>query len=181
MKNLANNRSLQRVAMSVMIVIGWGTSAHAQDASVLMSAEWGTKACEAWNAEPVLTGQLVESEWINNDADRGYKVIHVYRTDCGDAPTAELRIVEKNGKAMCDYGGLVQNAELNTKVDYTMHATTQRWQEMGSGKYGPMRAMMLRRLKFSGPKWEAMKNMGPFKSFLLLVGKTPSTVDTCPE
>ena len=30
---------------------------------------------------------------------------------------------------------------------------------------------MFGRLKFDGPKWEAMNNMGPFESFLKLVGR----------
>jgi hypothetical protein len=28
---------------------------------------------------------------------------------------------------------------------------------------------------------EAMGNMGPFSNFLLLVGKVPSSTDTCPK
>jgi len=173
-------RSTKVVSCAVVLSMSISFPVLAQDTPVLMSGEWGAKACEAWNAEPILTDKLMESEWINNDAERGYKILHVYRTDCGDAPTAELRIVEKDGKATCEYGGSIQNAELNSKVDYVMHATTERWQEMGSGKYGPMKAMMLRRLKFSGPKWEAMKNMDPFKSFLLLAGKVSSTTESCP-
>jgi putative sterol carrier protein len=51
---------------------------------------------------------------------------------------------------------------------------------MGKGEYGPMRAMMFRRLKFDGPMMEAMDNMGPFGSFLLLVGKVPGETASCP-
>ncbi len=40
---------------------------------------------------------------------------------------------------------------------------------------------MLFRLKFKGPKWEAMKNMGPFENFLLLTGKVPSDASSCPS
>ena len=62
-----------------------------------------------------------------------------------------------------------------------MHAKTARWVEMGSGEYGPMKGMMLGRLSFSGPRAEAMGNMGPFTNFLLLVGKVPSDTTTCPK
>ena len=62
-----------------------------------------------------------------------------------------------------------------------MFADTSRWQEMGEGLYGPMKGMMTGRLKFKGPKFEAMRNMGPFTNFLLLVGKVPGAVDSCPE
>jgi len=61
-----------------------------------------------------------------------------------------------------------------------MWAETGRWIEMGKGEYGPMRAMMFGRLKFDGPMMEAMGNMGPFGSFLLLVGKVPGDVASCP-
>jgi len=50
---------------------------------------------------------------------------------------------------------------------------------MGAGQYGPMKAMMFGRLHFSGPYGEAMGNMGPFGSFLLLAGKAEGT-ETCP-
>ena len=46
--------------------------------------------------------------------------------------------------------------------------------------YGPMIAMMFRRLKFDGPNWEAMKNMGPFAKFLLLTGSAKSDSSACP-
>ena len=40
---------------------------------------------------------------------------------------------------------------------------------------------MTGRLKFSGPKWEAMKNTGPFGSFLELAGSVPGDMEICPE
>ena len=61
-----------------------------------------------------------------------------------------------------------------------MFAQTTRWEEMGAGKYGPMKGMMTRRLRFQGPKWEAMNNMGPFKNFLLLTGQIPGDTAICP-
>ena len=62
-----------------------------------------------------------------------------------------------------------------------MFADTTRWQEMGAGDYGPMKGMMTGRLKFEGPKFEAMRNMGPFSNFLLLVGKVPVTSKHAPR
>ena len=152
-------------------------AAQAQD---MMSAAWANSACEAWNADPVLTDKLVESGWVKNDAKRGFKVLQVYRSDCKDSPRAELRIAEKDGKARCAYGGKVETGKLDLSADYVMHADTARWQEMGRGEYGPMRAMMFGRLHFDGPMLEAMGNMGPFESFLLLVGKVKSSGTGCP-
>lgn len=145
--------------------------AAAQDAPPLMSAPWAQLACEAWNGEPALTDKLGESGWAANNAKRGFKVIQLYRRDCAESPRIELRIAEQGGKARCTYGGKVQTTKLDSSVDYVMYADTPRWQEMGRGDYGPMRAMMFSRLEFEGPMLEAMGNMGPFESFLLLVGK----------
>jgi putative sterol carrier protein len=148
---------------------------------VLMSSDWGTAACQAWNADPVLTRDLVESGWVKNDKGRGYKIMQVYRDDCGDRPSAELRVALVGDEAHCIYGGVVQGAALDSGADYVMHASTRRWLEMGAGDYGPMKAMMLGRLSFSGPYGEAMGNMGPFTNFLLLVGKVASDAQTCPR
>lgn len=148
---------------------------------VLMSADWGTAACAAWNADPVLTHDLVESGWIENDKGRGFKVMQVYREDCGDEPTAELRVALKDGTAQCVYGGAVETAKLDSGADYVMYAETKRWHEMGRGDYGPMKAMTFGRLGFKGPKMEAMGNMGPFSNFLLLVGKVKADSTTCPK
>ena len=147
---------------------------------VLMSAEWAAAACEAWNADAVLTGELAQSGWIENDKGRGYKVMQVFRNDCGGKPTAELRVSLRDGKALCVFGGAIETAEPDAGADYIMNASTERWQEMGADEYGPMKAMMLGRLKFSGPYGEAMGNMGPFKNFLLLVGKVPGSTEACP-
>jgi putative sterol carrier protein len=155
-------------------------SAPVAAAPMLMSAEWAKEACEAWNKDPVLTDKLVESGWVKNDAGRGFKVMGVYRSDCASAPTAELRVALKDGKAMCVYGGAPETTKLDSAADYVMKAETVRWVEMGKGEYGPMKAMMLGRLGFDGPMVEATGNMGPFENFLLLVGKVPGDTTSCP-
>jgi putative sterol carrier protein len=141
-------------------------------AAPLMSEEWAKAACTAWNADATLTKDLFESGWAGNDKKRGYKALQVARKDCGSSPKVELRIAGKDGKALCVSGGKSVD-KLDLDVDYAMVADTKRWLEMGKGEYGPMRAMMFGRLSFDGPMGEAMGNMGPFESFLLLVGKVP--------
>jgi putative sterol carrier protein len=165
------------LALSFSVII---LGAPASAAPVLMSAEWAKDACAAWNNDPVLTDKLVDSGWVKNDQGRGFKVMQVYRSDCGDKPTAELRVSLKDGKAMCVFGGGLETQKLESGSDYVMKAETARWVEMGKGEYGPMGAMMLGRLKFDGPMMEAMGNMGPFENFLLLVGKVPGDVGSCP-
>jgi putative sterol carrier protein len=175
--NSAHWRKFCTIA-SLGVLLSAASAAQAQ--TEMMSAAWAKSACDAWNAEPVLTDKLVESGWMKNHAKRGFKVMQVYRTDCKDSPRVELRVTEQGGKARCAYGGKVETAKLDLTADYVMHAETARWQEMGRGEYGPMRAMMFGRLQFDGPSFEAMDNMEPFEKFLLLVGKVPSSAANCP-
>jgi putative sterol carrier protein len=169
----------QSLIVGMGLLLSAAGVAQAED-DLMMSAAWAKSACEAWNADPALTEKLAESGWVKNNANRGFKVIQVYRSDCKDSPRVELRIAEQDNKARCTYGGKVETEKLDLGVDYVMHAETARWQEMGRGEYGPMLAMMLGRLKFDGPMFEAMGNMGPFESFLLLVGKVKSSTASCP-
>jgi putative sterol carrier protein len=161
----------------VVLAVLAGTSAAAP---VLMSEEWAREACAAWNADKTLTEQLHESGWAANDKKKGYKVLQVARKDCASSARVELRIAVKDGKALCTASGL-SAGKLDFDVDYAMTAETKRWGEMGKGEYGPMRAMMFGRLSFDGPMGEAMGNMGPFESFLLLVGKVPGETASCPK
>lgn len=154
-------------------------SSVGQTAPIMMASDWAQEMCKAWNSDPVLTDKLVESGWIKNDKKRGYKVMQIYRADCEGSPRVELRVREKDGKTNCVYGGRAES-KLDSDVDYLMWADTARWNEMGKGEYGPMRAMFFQRLHFDGPMGEAMGNMGPFENFLLLVGKVPGDVAACP-
>jgi putative sterol carrier protein len=165
------NRFFLTVALAVF-------ASAASAAPVLMTSGWMAQACEAWNQNPILTNELAE-KWVKNDKKRGYKIVHMYRTDCGKDVKVEMKIEGKDGKAMCTYGGKPQGVP-DFDVDYLMHAKTDRWLEMGKGEYGPMKAMFLGRLEFKGPMMEAMSVMGPFEQFLLLVGKVESDTATCP-
>ncbi len=147
----------------------------------LMSVDYIKQFCAAWNADETMTVGLATSGWIDNDGDKGFKIIQLYRSDCPDSPHVEMQFERsKDDKAVCVYAGGVENPELDRSADYEMFAETDRWIEIGRGDYGPMKAMMFGRLKFKGPKIEAMGNMGPFKNFLLLFGKFPSDSKVCP-
>jgi putative sterol carrier protein len=165
---------------SVIAGLAMMAPSFAQTPATAMSQPWAKAMCEAWNADATLTGKLVESDWIKNDAGRGFKAMQIYRTDCPTSARIEMQIALKDNKALCIYGGTAKTSALNGSADYLMWAETARWREMGAGEYGPMRAMMFSRLNFTGPRMEAMGNMGPFESFLLLVGKVPGDWATCP-
>jgi putative sterol carrier protein len=153
----------------------------AQAAPVFMSVEWAEQACEGWNQNDELTTGL-GGDWIANDAGRGYKAIQIYRSDCPKSPKVELTLQKSGSKAECTYGGSVVHTDLNDDVDYLMHATDEDWVCMGEGDWGcgPMGAMMTGKLKFDGPKGEAMGVMGPFENFLLLTGKIAADRKQCP-
>ncbi|MEE9351368.1 MAG: SCP2 sterol-binding domain-containing protein [Thiotrichaceae bacterium] len=161
-------------------------------ADTYMDASWAKKACAAWNASPVLTKQLASTEaddgeegyaWAKNNAGRGYKLVQMYRTSCGANSKVQLTIQEKDGKAMCVSAGKPDGKAMNFKVDYLMHASDKNWACMGKGSFGcgAMGAMMSGKLKFQGPKMEAMKVMGPFESFLKVAGKTAGDKSSCPK
>ncbi|MBX3672130.1 MAG: SCP2 sterol-binding domain-containing protein [Burkholderiales bacterium] len=169
--------SARNALLAAAVAAMAGTAAAAP---ALMSEEWAKAACTAWNADATLTKDLHETGWAANDKKRGYKALQVARKDCKASPKVELRIAAKDGKAMC-VSGAKSAAALDLDVDYAMVADTKRWVEMGKGDYGPMRAMMFGRLSFDGPMGEAMGNMGPFESFLLLVGKVPGDTAGCPQ
>jgi putative sterol carrier protein len=155
-------------------------AASSGELNPLMSVAYIGQFCEAWNADELMTKGLADSEWVDNDGDKGFKIIQLYRNDCPDSPHVEMQFERQDDKAICVYAGKVENPELDRSADYEMFADTKRWIEIGNGDYGPMKAMMFGRLKFKGPKIEAMGNMGPFKNFLLLFGHFPSDPTVCP-
>ena len=146
-----------------------------------MDASWAKQACDSWNLNPTLTTKL--SDWIKNDKKRGYKLVQMYRTQCGEKSKVQLTIANKDGKAMCIYGGKPDGKKLDYSVDYVMHATDKNWECMGKGSWGcgAMGAMASQKLKFNGPKMEAMGVMGPFGQFLRLAGTIPGNKNARPK
>lgn len=149
--------------------------------AAFMDEEWAKKACEGWNANETLTTELA-GDWIANNGGRGYKIIQIYRTECGPETKVQLNIEPKDGKAVCTYGGKPDGKALDPKMDYVMHAKDKHWKCIGKGSFGcgAMGAMATGKLKFTGPKMEAMSVMGPFGEFLLLTGKLGGDMESCP-
>lgn len=153
-------------------------------AAEFMDAAWAAQACQAWNSDATLTSGLFDTDgysWVKNDAKRGYKLIQMYRTTCGESSKVQLNIVVEGDKAICKFGGAPDGKAMDFNVDYLMHAKDTDWTCMGEGKFGcgAMGAMMSGKLNFKGPKMEAMKVMTPFESFLKLTGKVPGTKTEC--
>ncbi len=177
---------LKKTGIAMAFVLVTSSSSAAE----FMDAAWAKQACDAWNKTSILTTQLAQMpgdmfgdgyEWIKNDAGRGYKMIQIHRdgNSCSAKNSIQLTIANKGGKAVCIYGGKPDGKKMNYSVDYVMHATDKDWACMGSGSCGVMGSMMTGKLKFKGPKMEAMKVMDPFSAFLKLTGKVPGAKSAC--
>lgn len=150
--------------------------------AAFMDSDWAQKACDGWNASDTLTTELAGEAWMDNNGDRGYKLVQMYRSECGEDTMIQLTIEPKDGKAMCTYGGKPDGKAFNKKFDYVMNAKDKHWTCIGAGKFGcgAMGAMSTGKLKFKGPKMEAMNVMGPFGSFLRLTGEISGDKGACP-
>ena len=167
---------------NVLLAVLLGSLSLGAESATFMDASWASQLCQAWNKNPNLTGKLGGDAWAANNAGRGYKTIQLYRDECGLGSKVELQISDKDGKAVCTHGGAVKNKDPDYKVDYLMHASNKNRACMGEGSFGcgAMGAMTTGKLKFSGPKGEAMGVMGPFDEFLVLTGTIGGDKDACP-
>jgi putative sterol carrier protein len=152
--------------------------AFSASASVLMSADWAEEMCDAWNDEEKLTVGL--DKWMTNDLGRDYKAMLMQRLDCDSEPVQLTIVRGDDGMVYCDEGG-VATVTIDPSADYLMQAKTVNWEKMGTGSPGPAMAMLTGKLKFKGPKGEAMANMGPFAAFLKLVGSFDYDASSCPR
>ncbi|HGG58766.1 MAG TPA: sterol-binding protein [Gammaproteobacteria bacterium] len=168
---------MTKKALWVSLAIAAPLTSHA----AFMDADWAKKACDAWNADATLTSKLGGDAWAAHDGGRGYKLIQIYREGCGEGSRIQLVIANQDGKARCVSGGAPDGKAFDKKYDYLMHATDDHWTCMGAGKFGcgAMGAMTTGKLKFTGPKMEAMGVMGPFNRFLKLTGQIGGEKGAC--
>jgi hypothetical protein len=111
------NEKMLRNLVPATAVPAVAFSAGAQSAT-FMDGNWASDLCKAWNDSETLTNKLGGKSWAANNAGRGYKIIQLYRSKCGEKSKVERDIADKNGKAVCTYGGPVKHADLNYDVDY---------------------------------------------------------------
>jgi len=74
------------------------STAMPANAAKFMDATWAKSMCDAWNANDKLTTGLGGDKWMKNDAGRGYKIIQLYRTQCGPQTKVELKIVRRTAR-----------------------------------------------------------------------------------
>ena len=161
----------------LMLLISAGVALNSYSMG-FMSQEWSDALCDQWNENEVLVTELGD-KFVNNDGGRSYKMLIIARKDCPNSPDVQITLQGEDGMAFCVDSGYVSQ-DVNFKYDYRMSAETKHWIEMGNGDYGPMAAMLKGKLKFQGPKMEAMGFMKPFTQFLLLTGSVDSDRSVCP-
>lgn len=175
-------KMLKQIIMVLGISITLSSWVNASD---FMDESWAKNLCSQWNKHATLSDKLAGAAWVDNNAGRGYKLIQLYRSECGANTKIQLTIKNQNGKAVCTYGGRPDSKALSNKVDYVMNAKDKHWICMGAGKFGcgAAGAMSTGKLKLKGPVAEAKRIMQPFSSFLKLVGQIPGKkgVDHCPD
>ncbi|RUM48485.1 MAG: SCP-2 sterol transfer family protein [Hydrogenothermus sp.] len=164
---------MKKIALTIAGLVSFAGISFAQPA--FMSPEYAKEFCDLWNKTDELTEGL--AKWSKNVREgKEYRSIQFYRTDCGGQEKAiEVHIVNKDGKAVCIYGGKA----VDPNPDFLMYTTTEKWKELADGEFGFMGMGIMTKMTFKGSKIEAMQNMGPFKAFLLNLGKVPHT-DACP-
>ncbi|RMA96160.1 SCP2 sterol-binding domain-containing protein [Hydrogenothermus marinus] len=165
---------MKKTALSIgFSLIATASFSFAQPA--FMSPEYAKEFCDLWNKTPELTEGL--AKWAKNIKEgKEYRSIQFYRSDCGGPEKAvEVHIIPKDGKAICVYGGKA----VDPNPDFQMYATDENWNSLARGEFGFMGMGIMSKMTFKGSKWEAMQNMGPFKAFLLNLGKVPHT-NQCP-
>lgn len=169
---------LKKIVFGAVLVL----SSSTVTADVFMDEAWAAKLCDAWNGNSALTDDLAKDDWMKNNA-RGYKLIQMYREECGESSLVQLKIEERGSQAICATGGLPDGQKLSKKVDYRLSAKDKHWQEMQAGTYGPLKAMMFGYMTLQGPYDEAMYNMKPFTEFLRVAGAIPGDMgpNNCPK
>jgi putative sterol carrier protein len=147
----------------ISLAIAASFAAVGANAAPLMSADWAAQACQYWNTNPALTTELAE-KWAKNDGGRGHKIIHMYRTDCGEASKVEMTISTKGGRTTCVYAGPIKHHTLNYDMDYLMHAETKRWKEMGAGRIRSDARHDVRPSEIRRPEGRSHEGHGPVRA-----------------
>ena len=173
-------RMLKRIVLGISLTLSPWLSA-----SDFMDASWAKNMCSQWNQNAGLSQQLGGETWVDNNAGRGYKLIQLYRTECGASTKIQLTIKNQQGKAICTYGGKPNNQALDSKVDYVLHAKDKHWVCIGAGKFGcgAAGALSTGKLQLKGSMAEVKSVMQPFSTFLKLVGQVPGKkgAEHCPR
>jgi len=150
---------------------------------VFMSAEFAQLLVEAWNSSPLPvklgTKEAGGSDWINTPnkytgEKRNRQVIIMSRRDCPSMAKVQLTIENRDGKAVCTYGGAI--TEKYEKAEWAFAPTTVQWYKFASGVWGYMQMPGIMS-GFRGPMFVARANIGNFGEFWKVVGRVAKKVN----
>lgn len=141
-----------------------------------MSPDFAKMMCSSWN-ESSLPGKLGSKEkggndWINTEnkytgEKRGRQVLIMSRRDCPGIPRVQLTIENRDGLAVCSYGGAI--TESYEKAEWAFAPETEQWYKFASGKWGYMQMPGIMS-GFRGPMFVARANIDNFGIFWKIAG-----------
>lgn len=150
---------------------------------IFMDAEFAKLLAEAWNNSslPVRLGsqEVGGSGWINTPnkytGEAGNKqVIIMSRRDCPYMAKVQLTIENRQGKAVCTYGGaMTENYE---RAEWAFSPTTAQWYKFASGDWGYMQMPGIMN-GFRGPMFVARANISNFGEFWKVAGHVAKNVN----
>ncbi len=150
---------------------------------VFMSGDFAKLMVDAWNASslPVSLGakEVGGSDWINTPnkytgETRNRQVIIMSRRDCPSLPKVQLTIENRNGKAICVYGGpMTENYE---RAEWAFSPTTLQWYKFAAGNWGYMQMPGIMS-GFRGPMFVARANISNFGEFWKVAGRVARNIN----
>lgn len=159
-------------------------SAHAvKGEAVFMNADFAKQLVDAWNSSslPVRLGskEIGGSDWINTPnkytgEKRNKQVIIMSRRDCPSMAKVQLTIENREGKAVCTYGGAM--TESYEKAEWAFSPTTVQWYKFASGEWGYMQMPGIM-TGFRGPMFVARANISNFGEFWKVVGRVAKKIN----
>ncbi|MCX8124442.1 MAG: hypothetical protein N3F66_09785 [Spirochaetes bacterium] len=164
------------VFVTLLIVFNISIS-PAQNTIVFLSPEFTKLVCEAWNKselpQKLGTKETGGNGWILTENKytgevRNKQVLVMSRRDCDGMPKVQLTIENKNGKAVCTYGGAL--TEVYEKAEWAFAPTTVQWYKFASGIWGYMQMPGIMK-GFRGPMFVARANIDNFGTFWKIVGR----------
>jgi len=165
------------VLTSTMLLIFNISYSPAQNILQFLSPEFAKVVCDAWNQselpQKLGTKDVGGNEWILTQNKytgevRNKQVLVMSRRDCSAMPKVQLTIENKNGKALCTYGGAL--TESYEKAEWAFAPTTVQWFKFASGVWGYMQIPGIMK-GFRGPMFVARANIDNFGTFWKIVGK----------
>jgi hypothetical protein len=159
-------------------------AARAENGTVaFMGPEFARLMVDAWNSSslPVKLGSKSAggSDWINTPnkytgEQTSTQVIIMSRRDCQAMPKVQLTIENRDGKAVCTYGGAMK-VEYE-KAEWAFSPTTVQWFKFASGSWGYMQMPGIMS-GFRGPMFVARANIDNFGEFWKVAGRLAKKVN----